>query len=200
MKKIFAILITCALLMSMVACGSTPTASPEPSTEPTVSTQPTLAPTPEPTPEPTPSPSVNTYSVTISDERYDGTVDRWQIDGVFAESVFFEYDVFPTRVFYVTKDHLLTTLEDFYPGDYPYCGAITGVENQAFCYDYNKLKPFGKLSHATDSDGESYIVSGSIYENLPKGSWYFGDAQISQSFIIVVDDYESAENGTVPFN
>jgi hypothetical protein len=127
-------------------------------------------------------------------------VDRWQIDGVFAEAVFFEYDVFPTRVLYVTKDHCLTTLENFYPGDYPYCGAITGVENQAFTYDYSQLEPFGTINRGTDPDGESCIEAGSTYKNLPKGSWYFGDAQISQSFIIVVDDYEAAENGTVPFN
>lgn len=147
-----------------------------------------------------PATEVETYPVKISMEAVYDTIDLWQIDGVFAQSVFTAQEIFEIRVFYVTEDNRLTTLSDFYPGDYPYCGAFILNDDKSISYDYNLLVPHGNIIKETDPDGEPTIKSGSYYQNLPKGSWYFGDSNMSNSFIVVVGDYEAAQNGTVPSN
>ena len=207
MKKIITVILAFALIASISACGSEPTETPEASASPSATAKPTLEPTPEPTPAPTPTPNAETYSVTIRTERHIESVDLydmvdvWRIDGVFAEGKYVtEDELFSLRVFYVTEENCLTTLADFYPYDYPYRGAFYLNDDNAICYDYNKLKEYGIITTDTDESGDSYQKSGSYYKNLPKGSWYFGDARFSNSFIVVVGDYEAAKNGTVPEN
>ncbi|MBE6896493.1 MAG: hypothetical protein E7477_05265 [Ruminococcaceae bacterium] len=148
----------------------------------------------------TPTPEIETYPVKISQEAVYDTIDMWQIDGVFAQSIFTAEEIFDIRVFYVTEDNRLTMLSDFYPGDYPYCGACIINEDNSISHDYKQLVPYENFTNETDADGETMIKSGSYYQNLPKGSWYFGDANMSNSFIVVVGDYEASQNGTVPTN
>jgi len=56
MKRIIALILSIIMLLSIAACGTTPTASP--SADPTKTPEPTVQPTPTPTPEPTPKPDL----------------------------------------------------------------------------------------------------------------------------------------------
>ena len=125
----------------------------------------------------------------------------WAINGVFAEGEYMpENDVpIPLRVFYVTEENTVTLLQDLYPGDYAYVGAFYLDEYGNPEGDYSKIEPYGHFAYGTIDD-ENCTLSGGYYEDLPKGTWFFGSVCFSDSFFIVVGDYGAAQDGTVPKN
>ena len=125
----------------------------------------------------------------------------WEIQGVFAEGTSPVSDAapLPLRVFYVTEDNTDTLLKDLYPGDYAYVGAYYLDEYGSPMGDYDAIEPYGHFEYDTIDD-EMCTVRGGYYENLPKGTWFFGSVCFSDSFYVVVGDHEAAQNGTVPEN
>lgn len=145
-------------------------------------------------------PEVNTYTAYFIDDMGEG--DKvWEIRGVFAEGNYYAPNGYPSplRVFYVVSENSATLLKDLAPGDYAYRGSYTLSEGGHPTGIYKDIAPYGHFEEYTQ-DSETYTRSGGYYENLPKGSWYFGSVRFSDGFFIVVGDFEAAKNGTVPEN
>jgi hypothetical protein len=146
------------------------------------------------------APEVETYTAYFRNE-YDSGDNLWKITGVFAEANYWAPDGFPIplKIYYVTTQNSATVLVDLYPGDYAYRGSFYEGEDCYPCGNYADIEPYGHFESVIRYD-EPVILSGGYYENLPKGSWYFGSVQFSDSFFIVVDDYEAADLGIIPHN
>lgn len=179
MKKILCFIFAVALAMSLLACEKPVPTSPSTENPPTEGTT-----------------APQTYTVTITSENADGVSQDWEITGVYAEAVFLS-DGMPLRVFYVISGSSVTTLREFDPSDYPYCGAYRDNGDGTFSHDYSLLQPNGKWE-TYEEDGDTYRKAGGGYPNLPDGSWFFGAVQYSKSFFIVSGNSEAAANGTVP--
>lgn len=195
MKNIILSAFAFALMFSLAACSSTSDPTLPPSLFVTPEEAPTTAITPDTTS--TPQETLVTYEVVISSETADGPIDMWKIKGVFAEGTFMS-DGFPLRVFYVTDKNSAITLSDFEPSDYPYTGAYHDNKDGSFSHDHSQLEKYGSFETYTDTYGDQYLKAGGGYNNLPKGSWFFGDAGYSNSFFIVVCDKSVADQGIVP--
>ena len=146
------------------------------------------------------APAVETYTAYYESD-WDEDPRIWEIQGVFAEGTSPVSDAapLPLRVFYVTEDNTVTLLKDLYPGDYAYVGAYYLDEYGSPMGDYDAIEPYGHFEYDTIDD-EMCTVRGGYYENLPKGTWFFGSVCFSDSFYVVVGDHEAAQNGTVPEN
>lgn len=180
MKKACIMLLILALSMGIVACAEP--AEPSGSNASTSAIPSSVAP--------------KTYTVTISREIIGETVPCWEITGVYAEGTF-ESEGMELRVLYVVSGSGAKTLCHFYPDDYPYVGAYQDNGDGSFTYDHDRLVTCGQWKLFME-DGEIVKQAGGGYPNLPDGSWFFGDADFSNSFFVVVGDPEAAANGTVP--
>ena len=198
MKKLLLLTLISSFMLLCVACTNEPEATspsvPQTTTEESNST---LTATIVPATSTEAPETIATYSVIISHETADGTVNMWEITGVFAEGTFMSENI-PLRVFYVTEENSATILSNFAPYDYPYVGAYVDNNDGTFSHNYDIIKEFAHFERFTDDYGDQYIKAGSAYRNLPKGSWFFGDSGYSNSFFIVVGDKQAAQNGTVP--
>ena len=183
MKKTVILILMSVILVVCSACGGSPAA--EANTTDTESS----------------APQVSTYTAYYETDWGDEDPRVWEIRGVFAEgsSPVSDASPLPLRVFYVTEENTVTLLKDLYPGDYAYIGAYYQDEYGSPMGDYGPIEPYEHFEYDTIDD-EMCTLRSSYYENLPKGTWFFGSVCFSDSFYIVVGDYEAAQNGTIPEN
>ncbi len=124
-------------------------------------------------------------------------VDYMEITDVTSVGTF-PYEVTEIPVYYANGGCRVTVLQELEPGDYPYTGKFHWLSDGTFEYDHAALDAVSSLISFTDpADGIPYILPGSTYD-LTDGTWFFGDSNMGESFLVVVNSLVIGEEFDTP--